>query len=87
MNKEQEIAMLEKRLKELRAKGEVRKKVGFVGGVKRSLKIFGNSASTVFKSLSEADGMVMTKEKPQLKGSSPQGNVMNVDDVIKRLPA
>jgi hypothetical protein len=90
MSRDQEIAMLEKKLKKLKAKGEVRKKVGLKEGFKRSFKMFGESASTVFGSLKEAGNTVLSPQQaqqpPKLKGSQPSGTV-DLDDVLRRLPA
>ena len=70
--KQKEIEMLEERLRTLKAKGEVRKKIGFKEGLKRSIKIFGKSAGATFKALGEANQRI-------------EGD--NVDDVIGRLPS
>lgn len=86
MNKEEEIAMLEKRLKELRARGAVREKVGFKEGLKRSFKIFGNSAGTVFKSLGEANKNILGSEK-QEGMAQKKGERIDIDAVIRGLPA
>lgn len=82
MSNQEEIAMLEKRLKELKAKEEVKKKVGFKEGLKRSFKIFGQSAGTVFKSVGKAGHKVLSDPT----ASTGQKDV-NVEDILRKLPA
>lgn len=86
--KEEEIAMLETRLKQLKAKGEIRQKVGFKEGLKRSFKIFGDSAGTVLKSLGDAGRVVGGSEKQdEVAQQKSKNDFSSIDDVMRRLPA
>jgi len=92
MSRDQEIAMLEKKLRKLKAKGEVKKKVGFVGGLKRSVKIFGDSAESVFKSLGNAGNTVLSDpQRPILKEKGikkkAESSAMDIDSIIRGLPS
>jgi len=85
MNRKIRIKQLKKELKEMEDQGKATKKVGFIGGLKKSVVIFGKSAKTVASAMGDAGKTVLHDPLTQKK-NYPQKETYDINEVLRRLP-